>query len=65
LIEDPTDLTQLAEAIDGILADPKAREEWGRNGQRRVHELFLVTSQLRSWGNLLARVPLPNPGGSN
>jgi trehalose synthase len=58
LIEDPTSLTQLEQAIDEMLANPEALKEWGRNGQRRVHELFLFTSQLRSWGRLLARVPL-------
>jgi trehalose synthase len=62
LIEDPTNLTQLQQTIDEMLGNPEARQEWGRNGQRRVHELFLVTSQLRSWGRLLARVPLqPHP----
>jgi trehalose synthase len=59
LIEDPTNLSELKQAIDEMLGSPEARREWGRNGQRRVHELFLVTSQLRSWGRLLARVPIP------
>jgi trehalose synthase len=59
LIEDPCSLQQLERAIDEMLADPAAGVEWGRNGQRRVHELFLVTSQLRSWGRLLSRVPMP------
>jgi trehalose synthase len=58
LIEDPTDHGQLQHAINEMLALPDAGQEWGRNGQRRVHELFLVTSQLRSWGRLLARVPM-------
>jgi trehalose synthase len=58
LIDDPSDRSQLEQAIHEMLALPEAREEWGRNGQRRVHELFLVTSQLRSWGGLLGRVPL-------
>jgi trehalose synthase len=58
LIEDPTDHGQLQQAINEMLALPDAGQEWGRNGQRRVHELFLVTSQLRSWGRLLARVPM-------
>jgi trehalose synthase len=64
LIEDPTDLSQLEHALDEMLANPDARQEWGRNGQRRVHELFLVTSQLRSWGRLLSRVPLPGQGSN-
>jgi trehalose synthase len=66
LIEDPTSLPQLERAIGEMLADPAARTEWGRNGQRRVHELFLVTSQLRSWGRLLAKLPMfrSDPHGS-
>jgi len=40
-----------------MLRDPERQEHWGRNAQRRVHELFLVTSQLRSWGRLLAQMP--------
>lgn len=56
LIDDPSDRNELEHAIDEMLALPQARQEWGRNGQRRVHELFLATSQLRSWGGLLGRV---------
>jgi glycosyltransferase involved in cell wall biosynthesis len=59
LIDDPADQSELARAIDEMLALPEARQEWGRNGQRRVHELFLATSEIRSWGRLLGRVPLP------
>ncbi len=58
LIDDPSNPEELEHAIDEMLALPEARQEWGRNGQRRVHERFLVTSQLRSWGSLLGRVPL-------
>jgi trehalose synthase len=58
LIEDPSDPSQLEHAINEMLSLPEARQEWGRNGQRRVHELFLATGQLRSWGGLLGRVPI-------
>jgi len=58
LIADPSNREELQHAINEMLALPEARKEWGRNGQRRVHELFLVTSQLRSWGSLLGRVPV-------
>ena len=58
LIDDPSNREELERAINEMLALPEARQEWGRNGQRRVHELFLVTSQLRSWGSLLGRVPI-------
>jgi trehalose synthase len=56
LIGDPSNQEELAHAINEMLALQEAREEWGRNGQRRVHELFLATSQLRNWGSLLGRV---------
>ena len=58
LIHDPSNREELEHAINEMLALPEARQEWGRNGQRRVHELFLVTSQLRSWGSLLGRVSI-------
>lgn len=61
LIEDPTSVIQMERAIDQMLMDPEQRERWGRSGQRRVHELFLVTSQLRSWAHLFAQIPLPTP----
>ena len=58
LIADPSNPEELEQAINEMLALEEAREEWGRNGQRRVHELFLATTQLRSWGSLLGRAPL-------
>ncbi|HJR15671.1 MAG TPA: glycosyltransferase [Gemmatimonadales bacterium] len=57
LIQDPTDVHELEHAMRDMLSDPERQEYWGRNAQRRVHELFLVTSQLRSWGRLLAQMP--------
>ncbi|MGH7509173.1 MAG: glycosyltransferase [Gemmatimonadales bacterium] len=59
MIGDPTNAAEIEKAIDDMLADPERREQWGRNGQRRVHELFLVTSQLRRWGHLFSQLPLP------
>jgi len=53
LIDDPEDIAGLAEAMDRMLADPRQRERWGANGQRRVHEHFLVFAQLASWVRLL------------
>jgi trehalose synthase len=58
LIDDPSNLEELQRAINEMLALPEARQVWGRNGQRRVRELFLVTSQLRSWGTPLGQVPI-------
>ena len=54
LIRDPENTGELQEAIQGMLADPEALERWGQSAQRRVHERFLVFSQLRAWGRHLA-----------
>jgi len=56
LIADPEDETALEHAILSMLADPEAREAWGRSAQRRVHHEFLVFSQIRKWLELLARL---------
>ncbi len=53
MIEDPENIDELAEAMDMMLLDPHRRELWGGSGQRRVHEHFLVFSQLASWVRLL------------
>lgn len=54
LIEDPEDLDELVAALDAMLEDTDGRSAWGRNGQRHVHEKFLIFSQLRSWLQLLS-----------
>jgi trehalose synthase len=59
LIEDPEDVSALADCLDEVLADGDARDRWGRSAQRRAHDKFLVFSQLSSWlsllGDLVAR----------
>jgi trehalose synthase len=57
LILDPEDVEELQQALDASLADSEARHQWARSAQRRVHELFMVISQLRRWGQLLASLP--------
>jgi hypothetical protein len=37
-----------------MLKDTPGREAWGRNAQRRIHQRFLVFSQLRDWIGLLS-----------
>jgi trehalose synthase len=49
LIDDPEDVDALASTIDAMLADPAARQRWGRTAQRRAHDEFLIFSQLASW----------------
>lgn len=53
MVEDPEDEEALAEAISSMLDDPLARDAWGRSSQRRVHQEFLVFSQLRAWFRLI------------
>ncbi|MEX2610371.1 MAG: glycosyltransferase [Gemmatimonadota bacterium] len=53
LLQDPTDRTALADALDAMLADSAGRSAWGRNAQRRAHDHFLVYAQLRGWLRLL------------
>jgi trehalose synthase len=63
LIADPEDPRELSRALDEMLADPARLERWGRSAQRRVHDEFLVLTQLRAWGRMLAallgRAPTP------
>jgi trehalose synthase len=56
LISDPEDAEELADALDELLADPEARERYGRNAHRRVRDEFLIFTQLRQWLRLLADV---------
>jgi len=56
LADDPTDPGGLASLLNEMLADPGARDRWGRTGQRRAHDLFLIYTQLRAWLELLAEV---------
>lgn len=54
LIADPENREELSDALNGMLADPERLERWGQSAQRRVHDQFLVLTQLRSWARLLS-----------
>jgi hypothetical protein len=56
LIEDPEDALELCDALDAMLAAWEERKVWGRNARRRVHEEFLVLTQLDGWLRLLGEV---------
>lgn len=45
---------ELASILYDMLDEPKQREYWARNAQRRVHEESLVFSQVRDWLRVLA-----------
>ncbi|MDX1583333.1 MAG: glycosyltransferase, partial [Thermoanaerobaculia bacterium] len=56
LVEDALDSRQIATVLDSVLADPYHRDYLASHAQRRVHEEFLVFSQLRKWLRLLVDV---------
>jgi trehalose synthase len=56
LVADPLDVDALSAAIEEMLGNEHAREDWARNGQRRAYEELLVFGQLRRWLRLLAEV---------
>lgn len=56
LVRDAEDVDDVARTLDEMLADPDSRAEWGRNGQRRVHDDFLIFSQVRQWIRLLTQL---------
>ncbi len=53
LIGDPENRAELQAAMQDMLADPDRLERWGHSAQRRVHDQFLVLTQLRAWGRML------------
>jgi trehalose synthase len=56
LTGNPKDPSEIAEALDDMLANPVQRELYGRNAQRRVYDRFLVFTQVESWLRRLAEV---------
>jgi trehalose synthase len=53
LVDDPEDSDAIAELMNEMLEDVPARDRLGQNAQRRVHEDFLVFSQVRRWLEVL------------
>jgi trehalose synthase len=49
LIRDAQDPREIAELLDGLLDDPDAQARFGHSAQRRVHDEFLVFTQVRRW----------------
>ena len=56
LVADANDAPALASTLDEMLADAKQRQAWGRNGQRRVFDEFLVFHQVHQWLRVLAQL---------
>lgn len=51
---DPEDVHALAALLHDMLGDSDRLEKWGRNAQQRVHEKFLLFTELQQWLRLLA-----------
>ncbi len=56
LVADPSDAEEVCETLNAMLAAPEERAVWGRNARRRVHDEFLVFTQVSHWLRLLARM---------
>lgn len=56
LIRDPADPDGIADALEAMLADPDRLVRWGRSAERRVHDHFLIYTQLRHWLRLIGRL---------
>ena len=54
LVRDPLDAAELARTLDEMLSAPHRRAAWGRSGQRRVLDEFLVFSQAMKWLRVFA-----------
>jgi trehalose synthase len=54
LVRNPQDADEVAWGLEELLKDPVKRDVMARTGQRRVHEEFLIFTQLKRWLRLLA-----------
>lgn len=50
----PEDSSEIARTLGEMLADPHARNAWGRSARRRVRNEFLVFAQLQQWLAMVA-----------
>jgi trehalose synthase len=53
LVRHPEALEEIAETLDALLPDQAKREVLGRSARQRVHDNFLVFTQVKSWLELL------------
>jgi trehalose synthase len=56
LIRNPENASQVAGALRSMLSQTRKLEHWGLNGQRRVHDHFLIHAQLCHWLRLARRL---------
>lgn len=55
LIQNPEDPDEIARRLDGVLRDVKRRLVMSRSAQQRVHDEFLIFTQLCHWLRALSR----------
>lgn len=53
LVKNPEDKEEIAQVLDTLLSDQAKREAFGRSAQQRVHDNFLVFTQMARWLELL------------
>ncbi len=56
LVSHPEDPDEISARLTAMLQSPQALERWGRNAQLRVHNEFLIFTQLGRWLRLLDTV---------
>jgi len=56
LVNDPNNSEEVGSVLDEMLQHPQTLERCGRNAQLRVHNEFLIFTQLSRWLRLLAKV---------
>jgi trehalose synthase len=56
LSSEPENPARVAAALGLLLNEPHTRARYAQNGQRRVHEDFLIFSQLRRWFETMGRL---------
>jgi trehalose synthase len=54
VVRNASDPDEIAARIEALLRDPQRRDVLGRSAQRRVHQEFLIFTQLRRWLRTLA-----------
>jgi trehalose synthase len=64
LARNPEDVAELADLLREMLLATDRRQEWGRSAQRRVHDEFLVLSELARWLPLFAALVSDGPPAS-
>jgi trehalose synthase len=64
LIQNPEDTDEIARRLDDVLRDVKRRLVMARSAQQRVHDEFLIFTQLCHWLRALSRCATLPTGGT-